>query len=120
MTVISRPAAAGAAAAVLLYLAVTGPQWAFTPWFAVPALTLLAGLGLHALGLFDSHHAAADGSTRGIRTTRRERKARISDSEAAAQKAWDEMLAEYRPLAIEAAPPVKHSATWGEPRTEVV
>jgi hypothetical protein len=54
-----------------------------------------------------------------VRTTRRERRQRVSDSEAAALKAWDELLAEYRPLAIEAAPPVRHSATWGE-RTDVV
>jgi hypothetical protein len=121
MIVTSRRAiAAGVWAAVMLALAVTGPQWAFTPWFAVPALALLAGLGLYALGLFDAHHAAADGSTRGIRTTRRERKKRISASEAASQEAWDAMLAGYRPLAIEAAPAREHSATWGEPPTGVV
>jgi hypothetical protein len=103
---------------VLLFLAVTGPQWAFTPWFAAVALLLLAGLGAYALGLLDPHHARKDGSKRGIRTTRREREGRVSASEAAAQEAWDAMLAEYRPLAI--APPVQHSANWGEPRTDLI
>ncbi len=120
MIVTSRRAvAAGAWAAVLLALAVTGPQWAFTPWFAAVALLLLAGLGAYALGLLDPHHAAADGSKRGIRTTRREREGRVSDSEKAAQEAWDAMLADYRPLAIEPAPAVEHSANW-ETRTDVI
>jgi hypothetical protein len=117
-----RACAAGAWAAVMLALAVTGPQWAFTPWTAAAVLGTAAVIW-YVLGaprprrprLFDAHRK------RGVRVTRRERKERISDSEerlSEAQEAWNEMLAGYRPLAI--GPPVEHSVTWGEPRTDVI
>jgi hypothetical protein len=97
MIVTSRRAVAtGAWAAVMLALAVTGPQWAFTPWFAAFALLLLAGLGAYALGLLDSHGGHHTAPRRTL--------------------AWDEP--EYTPLAIE--PPLENAPPWEAQRVHAL
>src|SRR6266496_1884024 len=124
MTVISRPAAAGAAAAVLLAAALVlhGAIFAVFSWFAHPwrlAALIAAALVLAAIwhGTFTRH------SDRGVRAGRQERGLARADAKASAARAQREAAVVI--AAIEArrpaiAPPVKHSASWGEPPTETI
>src|SRR6266496_3740780 len=124
MTVISRPAAAGAAAAVLLAAALVlhGAIFAVFSWFAHPwrlAALIAAALVLAAIwhGTFTRH------SDRGVRASTAERKLARRAAKDSAERAQREAAVVI--AAIEArrpaiAAPVKHSATWGEPPAEIV
>ncbi len=124
MTVISRPAAAGAGAAVLLAAALVlhGAIFAVFSWLAHPwrlAALIAAALVLAAIwhGTFTRH------SDRGVRAGRQERGLALAEARAAAERAQREAAVVI--AAIEArrpaiAAPVEHSATWGEPPTEIV
>jgi hypothetical protein len=124
MTAISRPVAAGACAAVLLTAVIVlhGVIFAVLSWLAHPwrlAALIAAGLVLAAIwhGTFTRH------SDRGIRNDRAERGLARAAAKADAARAQREAavviaaIEARRPLAL-AAP--AHSATWGEPRTEII